>query len=295
MHAIPPDMLLWIAVGDAYGACFEYADADATRPNDLSGYPPNIVYPAIGGGRYTDDAQMSAALAEAVLGGPLTRESVAEAFVARFKLDARMGYSRGMQALMSCCIDGEDLLRRIHPVKNTSGAAMRVLPVAALSDVSSVMAAADLQASVTHDTPGGIASATAAAMMAFGMRSGVTAPNLPKYVFDHVPGDWMRPWQGPVGSAGVDAVRAALWTVATAERSMASALRRAVDLTGDVDTVAAIALGTLACDPHTLRDIPASLVHGLENGDWGRDYLEELGGKLSEFSEAAILDKTPHF
>ena len=82
-------MLLWIAVGDAYGACFEYADPGPGRPNDLSGYPPNTAYPAIGGGRYTDDAQMSAALAEAVPEGPLTRRSVADAFVRRYAADPR--------------------------------------------------------------------------------------------------------------------------------------------------------------------------------------------------------------
>ena len=202
IHPLPADMLLWIAVGDAYGACFEYSDAGPGRPNDLSGYPPNLAYPAIGGGRYTDDAQMTAALAEALLDGPLTRDSVALAFVRRYRSDPRPGYSRGMQALMSSCRDGDDLLGRIRPVKDTSGAAMRVLPVAALPDPPSVMEAATLQARVTHDTPGGRLSACAAAMMAFGSRTGIAAADLPDFVAVHVHGEWTRPWSGARGIRG---------------------------------------------------------------------------------------------
>jgi ADP-ribosylglycohydrolase len=59
-------MLVEIAIGDAYGAAFEYAAPTADRPNDLSGYfqhPRHGIAP----GCHTDDTQISLAVAEALL------------------------------------------------------------------------------------------------------------------------------------------------------------------------------------------------------------------------------------
>ena len=54
-------------MGDAYGAGFEYADREVVvRDNDLSRYvnrPRHRLAP----GRYTDDTQMSIAIAEAIV------------------------------------------------------------------------------------------------------------------------------------------------------------------------------------------------------------------------------------
>lgn len=62
-------MLLELAIGDAYGAGFEYANrAFIGAHNDLSGYvrhPRHRQRP----GSYTDDTQMSLGIAEAVVEG----------------------------------------------------------------------------------------------------------------------------------------------------------------------------------------------------------------------------------
>ena len=62
-------MLLELAIGDAYGAGFEDVDAEMIRQqNDLSGYvkhPRHHIQP----GSYTDDTQMSLAIAEAIVSG----------------------------------------------------------------------------------------------------------------------------------------------------------------------------------------------------------------------------------
>lgn len=62
-------MLLEIAIGDAYGAGFEYADSSYVRAkNNLVGYvrhPRHGIRP----GHYTDDTQMSLAIAELILSG----------------------------------------------------------------------------------------------------------------------------------------------------------------------------------------------------------------------------------
>src|SRR5690348_9192118 len=86
-------MLVEIGVGDAYGAGFEYASPAVVRQrNDLSGYfrrrrPVDV-------GTYTDDTQMSIAVAELIASdAPWTRETIADKFVEVFKRDPRRGYA----------------------------------------------------------------------------------------------------------------------------------------------------------------------------------------------------------
>ena len=84
-------ILTFTAIGDAYGACFEYAPMDVIRSrNTLKGYFPHHKY-AIGCGRYTDDTQMSVAVSETLIkfGGAASVCSLAESFVKAFKRDER--------------------------------------------------------------------------------------------------------------------------------------------------------------------------------------------------------------
>src|ERR1700722_10974607 len=87
-------MLLELAIGDAYGAGFEYAaDRIVREKNDLSGY---IQHPRHGikPGCYTDDTQMSIAVAEAIVSDePWTPQGLADRFVTSFKRDPREGYA----------------------------------------------------------------------------------------------------------------------------------------------------------------------------------------------------------
>jgi ADP-ribosyl-[dinitrogen reductase] hydrolase len=77
----------------------------------------------------------------------------------------------------------------------------------------------------------------------------------------------------------VDSARAAIWMVSP-HAGMASLLTACVDLTGDVDTVAAMALGIAACDRTVARNVPRALVDGLEDGRYGRQFLTQLGARL---------------
>jgi len=78
-------MLLEIAIGDAYGAGFEFSPIDKVNTyNNLTSYQQHgLGMPA---GTYTDDTQMSLAIAELLIDKtPWTRENIAEKFVACFK------------------------------------------------------------------------------------------------------------------------------------------------------------------------------------------------------------------
>jgi hypothetical protein len=95
----------------------------------------------------------------------------------------------------------------------------------------------------------------------------------------HVPGDWSVPWTGKLKSKGWMSVRAAITALGASER-MSDLLRRCVDFTGDVDTVAAIALAAGSCCAEIEQDLPGHLVYGLEDSTFGRTYIEELDARL---------------
>jgi ADP-ribosylglycohydrolase len=157
---------------------------------------------------------------------------------------------------------------------------MRASPIGTLCDEHEVLRVAALQARITHDTEGGVTSAQAIALAAHALCHGrCTRAELPGWIAARVPGAWESPWQGRVGSRGVDSARAAIWSIAR-HADMASLLKACVDLTGDVDTVAALALGIAACDRTVARNIPGVLVEWLENGRYGRRFLTQLGAQL---------------
>jgi ADP-ribosyl-[dinitrogen reductase] hydrolase len=276
-------MLIELAVGDAYGAGFEYVKPPVVaRGNDLSRYvqhPRHKLRP----GCYTDDTQMSLAIAELVAAGPgtsWTREVLADKFVEVFRRDPREGYSQRFYGLLLRLEDGAQLLREIEPTSDKSGAAMRAAPIGVVPSLGRVIQMARIQAAVTHDTTDGINAAVAAALMAhyfvydLGPRE-----ELGFFLEQHVAGPWSAPWIGPVGEKGWMSVRAAV-TAVTTHDSLRAILRECVAFTGDVDTVAAIALAAAAHCPEVAQDLPPHLVDELENGAYGRDYLAALDARL---------------
>lgn len=274
-------MLLELAIGDAYGAGFEYAANRIVREHN-TGYA-YIRHPrhAIAPGRYTDDTQMSIAIAEAIVDGDAwTPRTLAERFVGAFKRDPREGYASGFHAFLLEVADGTEFLARIRPDSDKSGAAMRAPPIGVFASTDEVIERATSQARLTHDTPGGIASAVAAALSTHyfihghGPKSGLGA-----FIAARVAGPWDIAWKGKVGAAGMDSVRAAVSAV-HAHSSMSELLRASIAYTGDVDTVATIALAAGACCPDITQDLPESLYEGLENDAFGRDYLRDLDRRL---------------
>ncbi|PPK66842.1 ADP-ribosylglycohydrolase family protein [Actinokineospora auranticolor] len=276
-------MLVHLAIGDAYGAGFEYAPAAfVTEHNTLERYVQHGKHAGITPGRYTDDTQMTLAVAELLVdGGPWTPEALADRFFEVFDRDPREGYASGFHGLLSDVDSGAELLRRLRPHSDKSGAAMRVSPVGLLPTVPDVLRYADIQARVTHDSPGGVASSQAAALAVFYCdRAPGPLADLPAWIASHVEGPWETPWRGTVGSAGMDSARAAI-TALAAHRTMSALLRACVAYTGDVDTVATIALAAASRSPEITDDLPAHLVDTLEDGPYGRAYLSTVDEKLT--------------
>lgn len=274
-------VLVELAVGDAYGAGFE--DADATyvvAGNDLSRYVSNPLWPLVPG-RYTDDTQMSLAIAEAIVDGiPWTPTALAGKFVEVFKRDPRPGYTTWFYEFLTRINSGAQFLAEITPSSTKSGTAMRAAPIGVMPTIDEVSAKAALQAKITHDSPEGVNSARAAALMThyFLYRNGST-DDLGAFLTQYVPGQWATPWRGRVDQQGPSCVRAAI-TPIRQSHSLSDLLRRCVSLTGDVDTVAAIALAAGSCSTDLEQDLPTHLIDQLESSRYGRHHLTHLDQRL---------------
>ncbi|MDA8283165.1 MAG: ADP-ribosylglycohydrolase family protein [Actinomycetota bacterium] len=280
-------MLVELAIGDAYGAGFEYAEASfVAAHNTLTGYVEHPFHHGLRPGCYTDDTQMSIAIAELLVSAdPWTPENLAERFVAAFRRDERVGYSRGFYELLRSVSSGVELLARVDPRSSRSGAAMRAGPIGVLPEVAEVLAYAAIQARITHDTDAGIQAAQAAALAAhycyhhLGPRSAVA-----RWVDEELRraggrGGWAEPFSGSVGAEGWMSVRAALTALGSCP-SLSTLLRTCVAYTGDVDTVATIALAAASTSSEVHHDLPAVLWNGLEDGTYGRSYLRRLEHRL---------------
>ncbi|RSN49157.1 ADP-ribosylglycohydrolase [Amycolatopsis sp. WAC 04197] len=280
-------MLVELAIGDAYGGSFEHAyPSFVAEHNNLTGYVPHHGQPGAPAGRYTDDTQMTIAIAEVLVSGlRWTPLLLAEQFVRAYHRDPHDGYAPRFHQLLSEVRDGEELLRRLRPQSDKSGAAMRAGPIGVLPTVDDVLYHAKLQARITHDTPAGIAAAQAAALAVHYCHHRVgPLSEIARWIEGILPedvghGGWARPWSGKVGPQGWMSVRAAL-TVLTGGGGLARMLHSAVALTGDVDTVATIALAAASRSPEVAQDLPPVLWRDLENGEFGRDRLAKLDERL---------------
>lgn len=293
-------LLVSMAVGDAFGAGFEFRPAEFIKAhNDLTTYYPH----QLGRGKhvpgmYTDDTQMSIALAEFMLTGqPVTTLNLADAFVEVFQRDPRVGYAGGFYKLLLDVEDGTELLRRLRPHSSKCGGAMRAPVLGLMTDNILCSDRAAWQASVTHATPRGMAAASAAALLTWLCRNNVHRQDLGHKIDLLMPGWGLGAVDGmgevpQTTTDGIEVVHTAIKAIG-ANTTMTGILKRCVDIGGDTDTVAAIALAAASQSKHVEQDIPDHLIDGLENGPYGFDYLADLDARLEKhFSpEADEADK----
>jgi ADP-ribosyl-[dinitrogen reductase] hydrolase len=274
-------MLLELAIGDAYGAGFEFVDRETielyNNLNDYRQHPHHEIQP----GCYTDDTQMSLAIAEAIISQePWTPELLATKFIVAFHRDRRVGYAGKFYNFLLQVEDGKEFLAKIHSASDRSGAAMRSGPIGIFPTIEKVIENATIQAAITHNTPDGINAARAAALMShyFIYQLG-SKQNLGDFLENHIFGEWSIPWQGKVSVKGLDCVRAAI-TAVMRNDCLSKLLQDCIAFSGDVDTVATIALAAGSCSREIAQDLPENLVEGLENRFYGRDYIIELDKQL---------------
>lgn len=295
-------MLLELAIGDAYGASFEYCDENLQFNNPQIGYIQNTKHLNLKPGKYTDDTQMSIAIAELMIsnkfgidGSEISLRDVAAAFLETFHRDQRPGYSRNFQKFLERTKTPDKFLADIRSDSDKSGAAMRSCPIGYIKDPLQVLKFAKLQASLTHNTDIGIRSSQIIALSCnFFLYQDTRPSRLSKFLKQYVSLDGFNfNWNDPVGGKGNQAVSAALTAIMDSlleSENLNDLLKNCVSYGGDCDTVATIALGIASCCATSsifLNDLPDVLIWGLEpGGKWGKDYLEQLDLKLeNKFSK----------
>lgn len=273
-------MLQEIAIADAYGAGFEFAAPEVIAThNNLHDYVPHQLYGMLG--NYTDDTQMSLALSELLISNSdWTALNIANQFVRCFKRDPRQGYSKGFYSLLTQVEDGQQLLDSIRAISTRNGAAMRSVPLGVLADKHQLLAYAKQQAIITHNTAVGIASSRAVALSAhFGLYQLGDVSQLPAFLQREEVGDWNYDWQHTVTVEAFDTVSAALSCLLRHD-NQADLLQSCVALSGDTDSVAAIAVGIASCFTNYSKNLPEHLKQTLNEPQYGMAYLAELDKQL---------------
>ena len=303
-----PNILLYIAMADAYALAVEYVDQsrhpelfeEALLTQRYLQHPVHHQAP----GNYSDDAEMSAANAEVLLRShsPFTKLQFAQAYIRQFNAGGRRkGYARHFQAFLEKTPNGVAFLRNIRPHSDKNGAAMRSVPIGVLRTPKEVVEIAKIQAQLTHDTPAGIFSAQSVALIShYALYEDGPFTDLDAYLQKYLPRSsrhWIMQlnasWSGGVADrkkqggegVGINTVHAVYQLLLQGE-SLIDIMQRLIRYGGDTDSVAAIAWG-IASTRMQDEVIPDFLEACLEQGNphTGAVYLKTLGaGLMAKYS-----------
>jgi poly(ADP-ribose) glycohydrolase ARH3 len=254
-------VMLGVVIGDAFGAPFE-GHVGLVDPDDVK-----RVVCASTPLRYTDDTAMTIALGESLVRcGGIDDNDLARSYAAQWALGPERGYSGTTAAVLGAVHAGASWQELVAaPGRASNGAAMRVAPVAlyAASSPEAVIDLAMRSARITHTHPSAqLYAAVHATAVDVALSHPATTPVDPGQFIAAVTsraGDSeserrLRRAALLAGGASADEIAATLGTgLLAAEsvpaaicaflrhpRSFADAIRFAVGLGGDTDTIAAM-------------------------------------------------------
>ena len=282
-------MFKGIMIGDAYGAGFEFSK-QMLEFNDGQQYYDHPTHMASDGsgnslraGQYTDDTQMSIAVAETLLQQNFTKENFTKNFINCFHRDVRKGYAKGFYNFLLSHTDVDTFLADIKPQSEKNGAVMRALPLGFINFPELVIQASDIQSSITHDTIIGRDSSRIAALSSYFLLRGGDKSDLLGFISQTIGNNYKleEEWTTKVPCHGIATIKAAL-SVFLRTDSMLETLINSVAFGGDTDSVASIALGLQDCNKNKIDDLPEKLIQDVENTNYGYDYCQDLEEKLYE-------------
>ncbi|SHI41935.1 ADP-ribosylglycohydrolase family protein [Aquimarina spongiae] len=274
-------MIIEAAIGDAYGAGFEFRkDAFIKANNTLTTYHSHGLYTEIYK-KYTDDTQMAIAIAELLVEeDDWTQEKVADKFVEVFHRDIRRGYSNRVYDALYSSKTGKDFLKTINNESSGNGAAMRAYTLGYIRDIDQLKAFVEIQARTSHDTQEGITGALRIAL-AVHYYLYVNEGSLIDFLDETIQEKGNYQIVSPIDMHSYPTTNAVIPLVIEAT-SMQSCLQKGIDYGGDTDTVAEMSMAILSVKKGVINDLPSFLYDELENGKYGRDYLVTLDRKLQQ-------------
>jgi ADP-ribosyl-[dinitrogen reductase] hydrolase len=284
-------MFIFQAIGDAYGAAFEFMEKDKWQPNNGLAYYRHPVI-GIGAGRYTDDTQMSIAVMEAMLSfknpdaNGITSDDFAQSFFEVYKRNPRPGYSSGFTSILEESSTYVEMLNRIDGKSTRSGAIMRSAPVGFLKSYDRVLEVSAMQCAITHNTPIAIYASQAISLTMHylihlrgtcdGIGTFLNAALGKKFGID-----WNEDRTEWASIEAVDCARNAITALRTS-RTTTEVLINSVEPGGDTDTVASIAMALAWASRQIEDDKSISLTSELESGTYGFEFLYNLTHSASE-------------
>jgi len=272
-------MMIEIAIGDAYGAPFEFKKNKFIKNNNNLEY---ISCPA----KYTDDTQMSIAIVEHILdGSAINQNTIAKYFVEVYKRDRRQSsYASNFGKLLNSVRSGKALLDRLQPYSERNGCVMRSVPIGILSTVSEVMHYSIVQSSITHANFKSIRASLIVALSShyFYYRIG-SKDKLNNWLIKIDPSFSLGEFKPRrVKCDAVDTALAVMYLLMTYD-SASKILYGAIDMGGDTDSVAAVAVGLCSICDEINMDLPQCLYDNLESEVYGIDYLMRKDSFIKDF------------
>ena len=296
-------------IGDQLGAPFEGQSPDVVT--DLWNCIDQDAAEWIRTSRYTDDTQMMIGVAESLAEmGKADGADMARRFAENH--EPHRGYGSGAHQVLTALLAGcpwDQAATLVFPDGSFgNGAAMRVAPIGVFyfDNTSELRRAAELSAIITHAHPLGMegavlqARAVAEAVNASGagFDPAVFLNNLQVFVRNDCD-EYVRSLDqihelltsDPsvseiVAALGHDirahrSVPAAVYAFLSHPESFADAVKFAVMLGGDTDTIGAMT-GAIAGAYHGVEKSPKTWIDALENTEKGRDYVRALAAKLCD-------------
>lgn len=268
--------LTGLAVGDALGMPFETAKRD--RP-DLIAWDGHSYgsseHHKLGPGQWTDDTQMSMALARTLVNHQqYLPEAAALAYLDWYRNGSPRGMGKTTREAMERLASGIEWHDAGIAGAEGNGTAMRVAPLGAFyrSAPIQVLAEAARDALITHASheaaEGSRAIALAVAYLCFGEPKEGILTKVVSILQPSKISNLLKNLQEPVAEvpAHVVATVPAAFYAFLSTSNFQDAVERAIRFGGDTDTVAAIT-GALAGSHYGYHGIPEHYIQGLERAD----------------------------
>lgn len=274
-------LLLHTGIGDSYGIGFEFVkDIFIEKNHKMSCYLPHP-FDTLKAGDYSDDTQMSIAVAELLLSGEaFTVENLARYFLNAYKRDSIDGYAKGFQKFLDECSDHLYFLENIINNSTRNGAAMRASSIGFVNDMNKMLKMAEINALVTHNSDEGVFSSKAIALISnFFIYDKGDISLLKDFVESTLNISICIDKNTRCKCAGYETVDAVA-TVLSHNDSLYGVLDHSIKMGGDTDSVAAISLGIASMSNQYLKNLPDFMFDQLRNNEYGRDYLINLDQKL---------------
>ena len=300
-------MLLGIAIGDAYGAGYEFIEKNGLSLRNEFNFTKYQSHPNPKhnhqSGMYTDDTQMSIGVCELLLSDKeFNSQNLADNFVNCYKRDQIVGYSSRFQDFLDSINSGSEMLERLNPSSKRNGAAMRSVPLGLIEDKKMLMDYATVNAKLTHNTPQAIASSISVALLSnLYLNDKESYINVFDYVLPFVQDfpifhsylqevskltkdsdlSILLNKDNPKLGVPCNAMKTtgAVMYILNNYQVLSDVLKESVLLGGDTDSVASISLGIAAMNL-SLEELPEFCFKDLTNHKFGKEYLIELGRKL---------------